>query len=45
MFCVPETDHLAMILAQQGIQPGVIASVISHGMDNTDWRFILTSDI
>ena len=45
MFCVPETDHLAMILAQQGIQPGAIASVISHGMDNTDWRFILTSDI
>lgn len=45
MFCVPENDELAGILTQQGIQPGAIASVISHGMDNSDWRFILTSDI
>jgi len=45
MFCVPENDNLAMILTQQGMQPGAIASVISHGMANNDWRFILTSDI
>ncbi|MEM9215444.1 MAG: hypothetical protein AAGD25_14000 [Cyanobacteria bacterium P01_F01_bin.150] len=45
MFCVPENDKLTDVLAQKGIQPGAIASVISHGMDNTDWRFILTSDI
>lgn len=45
MFCVPETDELATILTKQGIQPGAIASVISHGMDSNDWRFILTSDI
>ena len=45
MFCIPETDDLAVTLAQQGIYPGATASVISHGMSTNDWRFILTSDI
>lgn len=45
MFCVPETDALAAILSQNNIYPGAIASVISHGMEHNDWRFILTSDI
>jgi len=45
MFCAPQTDDLAVTLAQQGIYPGAIASIISHGMDTNDWRFVLTSDI
>jgi hypothetical protein len=45
MFCVPEKDELAVLLAKQGIHPNATASVVSHGMDESDWRFILTSDI
>lgn len=45
MFCVPSHDSLALTLAERGIYPMATASVISHGMDDCDWRFILTSDI
>lgn len=45
MFCVPANDGLTEILNHRGIEPGAIASVISHGMEHNDWRFILTSDI
>ncbi|MBW4511702.1 MAG: hypothetical protein KME64_35145 [Scytonematopsis contorta HA4267-MV1] len=45
MFCVPANDKLAEILADKGIYPNASASVVSHGMDESDWRFILTSDI
>lgn len=45
MFCVPETDHLAIALAHQAIYPDATASVVSHGMLDNDWSFILTSDI
>lgn len=45
MFCVPANDDLAMLLAAKEIYPNATASVISHGMDQCDWRFILTSDI
>jgi hypothetical protein len=45
MFCLPSNDELTAILASQGIYPNATASVISHGMDDSDWRFILTSDI
>ena len=45
MFCVPENDDLALALASRGMQPTATASVVSHGMDESDWRFILTSDI
>jgi hypothetical protein len=45
MFCVPNNDELALSLAQKAIYPGASASVVSHGMDSCDWRFILTSDI
>jgi hypothetical protein len=45
MFCAPETDDLSQILTAKQIYPNATASVISHGMDNSDWRFILTSDI
>jgi hypothetical protein len=45
MFCVPENDDLALALASRSIYPTASASVVSHGMDESDWRFILTSDI
>ncbi|MEP1077529.1 GNAT family N-acetyltransferase [Leptolyngbya sp. PL-A3] len=45
MFCAPQTDDLAVTLAQQGVYPGATASALSHGMTANDWRFILTSDI
>ncbi len=45
MFCVPSNDELAKRLFHQNIYPNATASVVSHGMDNSDWQFILTSDI
>lgn len=45
MFCVPDKDDLALALAARSIEPTATASVVSHGMDESDWRFILTSDI
>jgi hypothetical protein len=45
MFCVPTDDELAKALSKMGIYPCASASVVSHGMDNSDWKFILTSDI
>ena len=45
MFCVPRGDDFAIALANQHVFPNAIASVVSHGMDESDWRFILTSDI
>ena len=45
MFCVPSDDELARALGRSDIYPGASASVVSHGMNNSDWRFIVTSDI
>ena len=45
MFCVPDKDDLALALAARSIEVTATASVVSHGMDESDWRFILTSDI
>lgn len=45
MFCIPSNDKFAKTLAQKEIFPNATASVVSHGMDSSDWRFILTSDI
>jgi GNAT superfamily N-acetyltransferase len=45
MFCVPSGDDLAIALQAKGIFPHASASLVSHGMDRSDWRFILTSDI
>jgi hypothetical protein len=45
MFCVPEGDQLLATLQAKKIFPIAQASVIAHGMGDTDWRFILTSDI
>jgi len=44
MFCVPAEDELAIALAARGIIPQAAASVISAGMES-DWRFVLTSDV
>ena len=45
MFCVPTTDTLAQDLAHQHLQPQATASIVSQGMEGSDWRFVLTSDI
>jgi hypothetical protein len=45
MFCVANNDKLATLLADRSIYPNATASVVSHGMTESDWRFILTSDI
>jgi hypothetical protein len=45
MFCVPNGDNLADLLTARSIYPNATASVVSHGMSECDWRFILTSDI
>ncbi|PZO42114.1 MAG: hypothetical protein DCF19_07655 [Pseudanabaena frigida] len=45
MFCVPSDDELAIDLKAKGIVPNATASLVSHGMEKSDWRFILTSDI
>jgi hypothetical protein len=45
MFCVPSNDKLAKLLEDRSINPSATASVVSHGMPDSDWRFILTSDI
>jgi hypothetical protein len=42
---VPDKDDLALALAARSIEVTATASVVSHGMDESDWRFILTSDI
>jgi GNAT superfamily N-acetyltransferase len=45
MFCVPSGDELAIALETKGIFPNATASLVSHGMNQCDWRFVLTSDI
>lgn len=45
MFCVPSNDNLTSLLTDRSIYPAATASVVSHGMAESDWRFILTSDI
>jgi GNAT superfamily N-acetyltransferase len=45
MFCVPSNDTLASLLTDRSIYPNATASVVSHGMAESDWQFILTSDI
>jgi len=45
MFCVPSGDELAIALKNHNVLPDATASLVSHGMDRSDWRFILTSDI
>jgi len=45
MICLMEEDPLAQTLARRGVRPGASASVIAHGMQRCDWRFVLTSEI
>ncbi|MBD2461090.1 hypothetical protein H6G89_08550 [Oscillatoria sp. FACHB-1407] len=45
MFCALRGDALAIALSKQGILPQATASIVSHGMNDSDWRFVLTSDI
>jgi hypothetical protein len=45
MFCVPENDPLCEDLKQADIASTASASIISRGMQESDWKFILTSDI
>ncbi|NES93785.1 MAG: hypothetical protein F6K32_00725 [Desertifilum sp. SIO1I2] len=45
MFCAPVEDELAIALIAKGISPMATATVISQGMAESDWRFILTSEI
>jgi GNAT superfamily N-acetyltransferase len=45
MFCAPETDELTKELSERGILPTATASIMSHGMENCNWRTITTSDI
>jgi hypothetical protein len=45
MFCAPSHDSLTYSLTERAIYPTATASVVSHGMSHSDWRFILTSDI
>lgn len=45
MLCTPAVDELARALRQRGSVPTATASVVSYNMEQSDWRFILTSDI
>ncbi|NMG59548.1 GNAT family N-acetyltransferase [Geitlerinema sp. P-1104] len=45
MFCAPDGDPLAMALNDQGIQPNATATIVSQNMDDSNWQFILTSEI
>lgn len=45
MFCAPVEDELAIALTAKDISPMATATVISQGMAESDWRFILTSEI
>ena len=45
MFCVSVDHPLLEVLRDLSIYPSATATVIHHGMEQWDWRFILTSDI
>ncbi len=45
MFCLAAVDPLARALREEGIRPAATASLLQRGLDDTDWRFVLTSDI
>ncbi len=45
MFCVSVDHPLLEALKHQAIYPSATATVVHHGMEKWDWRFILTSDI
>lgn len=45
MLCAPRDDPLAVDLQARGLAPSARASVIAHGLQGCDWRFVLTSEI
>lgn len=45
MLATPERDALGDALRDLGHAPSATATVITLGMDDTDWRWVLTSDI
>ena len=45
MFCAPLGDPLLRELETFGITPSSTATIVEHRMGQSDWRFILTSDI
>jgi hypothetical protein len=45
MFCTPEGDALDRSVRERGCRPMASATVIQAGMGDTDWSFVLSSDI
>lgn len=45
MFCSPENDPLTREILASGFAPSSTASVIAHRMKESDWTWVLTSDI
>ena len=45
MFCCLQNDPIYYELKSLNITTNITATIIHHGMDNCDWKFILTSDI
>ena len=45
MFCAPAQDPMTSELQVMGFEPSSSASIISHRMHASDWKWILTSDI
>jgi hypothetical protein len=45
MFCCPRNDPMYYELKNNYVKTNITATIIQHSMDNTDWKFILTSDI
>lgn len=45
MFCALQDSLLSQELGRHGVEPVATASILSRGMETTDWSFVLTSDI
>lgn len=45
MFCAPEGDPLSREVVALGFAPSSTATVVAHRMRDSDWTWILTSDI
>lgn len=45
MFCARKGDPLARAMEQRGFEPSATATIVSSGMADSDFRFVLTSDI
>lgn len=45
MFCSPKSDALAQALLAKNFEVSATATVLSHGMNRTNFNFVLTSEI